>query len=71
MNDRNMQEEQAIKELSEEDKEQLEYINKWWEEKREKQILKMQKKYIKKMHLNFAKTHFKLAIKELIYYFNL
>lgn len=56
--------------LTEEDKEQLEYINKWWEKKRAKQKKKLQKKLLKRKHLNFAKTYLRCAMKELINYFD-
>lgn len=52
--------------LSDDDKEQLEYIRQWYEMKEQEKQRKIELKSIRNLHLNFAKGYFKAAIEELI-----
>ena len=56
------------KELSAEDKEQIEYINEWLEKKEKKKQQKMQNRSIRQFYLELAKRNFKAGINMIIAY---
>lgn len=58
-------------ELSKDDQEQLEYIDKWYELKREKEYQKQERKRGRKMYLNRACYHMCMVLVELGLYFKL
>lgn len=58
-------------ELSRDDQEQLDYINAWWEMKREKKEKKQEKKKRRKLCLIGAKYHIRRAVIEFKQYFEL
>lgn len=57
--------------LSRDDQEQLDYVNAWWEMKREKEEKKQERKKKRKLCISGAKYHMRRAYIELIEYFKL
>ncbi|MBP3677859.1 MAG: hypothetical protein J6I97_05890 [Agathobacter sp.] len=58
-------------ELSRDDQEQLDYVNAWWETKRQREKEKKQRKAARKMCLSGARYHIHRALIEMQQYFTL
>lgn len=54
------------KNLSTDDKEQLAYIERWKAQKQMKEQKKLERKCIRRLHLEFAKSYFATAVEELV-----
>ena len=60
-----------MEKLSRDDQEQLDYINKWWAMKREKEREKEKRKSARRLCLSGARFHICRAVVELKQYFKL